>query len=70
MQMCQKAMEMFGETRKHKDLEDVEEKCEGKNSETDKLIRYVDFSSGKSGARYQEAEGKKEEVKREEMQAR
>ena len=32
--MPQKAMEMFGESRKHKVLEDVEENCKEKNNET------------------------------------
>lgn len=63
MQMRQKAMEMFGETRNHKDLEDVEEKCKGKNNETDKLT-YGDFSSRKSGARYQKIGEKRGSEKR------
>lgn len=61
--MRQKAMEMFGETRRHKDLEDVEEKCKGKNNETGKL-RYGDFSSRKSRARYQEIGEKRGSEKR------
>lgn len=61
-------MEMFGETRKHKDLDYVEEKCKGKNNQMYKL-RYIGFFLRKSRARYQEAEEEKEEVEIEEIQA-